>query len=197
MRYSRIAVSLSLAVLALAAQPDQKRTAARKALTKASPAAVAEDWPVWGGKNRDFVVNTSGLADSWPAAGPKKVWSRALGDGYSAIAEESGVLYTAFRRGSKDVITALDAATGKTIWEYEYENPFRNSFAEKVGPGPYAMPEVIGDRVLTASATGKIQSLDKKTGKPRWSHDLYNEFHATHLEYGYSCHALPYKDMLI
>jgi outer membrane protein assembly factor BamB len=190
-------MAVSVALLALAAQSDQKRTAARKALPKAKPAAVAEDWPVWGGKNRDFLVNTSGLADSWPAAGPKKVWSRGLGDGYSAIAEEGGILYTAFRRGSKDVITALDAATGKTVWEYEYENPFRNSFAEKVGPGPYAMPEVVGDRVVTASATGKIHSLDKKTGQPRWSHDLYNEFHATHLEYGYSCHALPYKDTLI
>src|ERR1700677_2993535 len=141
MRYSRLALSLCLAVLALAAQPDQRRTAARSALPKAKPAAVAEDWPVWGGKNRDFVVNTSGLANSWPATGPKKVWSRALGDGYSAIAEESGVLYTAYGRGSKDVIVALDAATGKTVWEYEYENPFTNAFSEKVGPGPYAMPQ--------------------------------------------------------
>ncbi len=201
MRCSRILLSLgtavSLAVLTLAAQSGQKSTAARKAVTKTKPAAAAEDWPVWGGKNRDFLVNTSGLADSWPAAGPKKVWSRALGDGYSAIAEESGVLYTAFRRDSKDVITALDAVSGKKIWEYEYVNPFTNSFSEKVGPGPYAMPQVIGDRVVTASGTGRIQSLDKKTGKPRWSHDLYNEFHATHLEFGYSCHGLPYKEMLI
>src|SRR5580658_3197136 len=201
MRYCRIALSLcaavSLAALALAAQSDQKRTAARKSLPKAKQAAVAEDWPVWGGKNRDFVVNTSGLADSWPAAGPKKIWSRALGDGYSAIAEENGVLYTAFRRGSKDVITALDAASGKTLWEYEYENPFTNSYSEAVGPGPYAMPQVVGDRVVTASGTGLIHSLDKKTGKLKWSHDLYNEFHATHLQFGFSCHALPYKDMLI
>src|SRR5215831_4392539 len=48
----------------------------------------AEDWLVWGGKNRDFRANASGLADSWPTAGPKKLWSRALGDGYSAIAED-------------------------------------------------------------------------------------------------------------
>jgi glucose dehydrogenase len=102
-----------------------------------------------------------------------------LGDGYSSIAEEGGVLYTAFRRNSRDVVTALDAATGKTIWEYEYENPFTNSYSEAVGPGPYAMPQVVGDRVITASGTGKIHSLDKKTGKPKWSHDLYNEFHAS------------------
>jgi outer membrane protein assembly factor BamB len=157
---------------------------------------VAGDWPVWGGQKRDFIVNTFGLA-AWPASGPKKLWTRPLGDGYSAIAEEHGVLYTAFRRRLSDVITALDAATGKTLWEYDYLNAFTSDFSEKVGPGPYAMPQVIGDRVVTASATGKIYSLNKKTGKPVWQHDLYSEFHGTHLVYGYSSHALPYKDTLI
>ncbi len=38
-----------------------------------------------------------------------------------------------------------------------------NSFKEKVGPGPYAMPQVVGDRVVAASALGVIRSLDKKT----------------------------------
>jgi outer membrane protein assembly factor BamB len=171
------------------------RAAPVKSATKAKP--VAEDWLLWGGKNRDFLANASGLADFWPAAGPKKLWSRALGDGYSAIAEENGVLYTAFRRESKDVVTALEAATGKTVWEYEYDNPFTNAYSEGAGPGPYAMPQVMGDRVVMASGTGKIHSLDKKTGKPVWSHDLYNEFGGTRLQFGYSCHALPYKDTLI
>jgi outer membrane protein assembly factor BamB len=140
------------------------------------------------------MANSAGLADSWPATGPKKLWSRALGDGYSAIAEEGGVLCTVFRRGTKDVVTAIDAATGKTRWEYEYENPFSNG---DIGPGPYAMPQVVGDRVVTASGTGKIHSLDKKTGRPVWSHDLYAEFDGTRLQFGYSCHGLPYKDTLI
>jgi outer membrane protein assembly factor BamB len=157
----------------------------------------ADDWPTWGGKNRDFIANAPGLADSWPASGPKKLWSKPLGDGYSAIAEENGVLYAGFRRGVNDVVTALDAATGKTLWEYSYINIFTNDFKEKVGPGPYAMPQVVGDRVIAASATGKIFSLNKKTGKLVWSHDLFSEFHATHLIYGYSSAALPYKDMLI
>ena len=182
-----------LAVSALA-QPVPTKKLAKKA---SSTPPAGEDWLLWGGKNRDFLVTASGLADSWPAAGPKKLWSRPLGDGYSAIAEEKGVLYTAFRRGSKDVITALDAGTGKTIWEYEYDDPFTNSFSEKVGPGPYAMPQVIDDRVITASPTGKIHSLDKRTGKPVWSHDLYAEFGGTRLQFGYSCHGLPYKNTLI
>jgi outer membrane protein assembly factor BamB len=194
MRYPSIALTVSLAAFGLTAQTAHKAIAKK---TAAKPPAVVEDWPVWGGKNRDFIVHTSGLADSWPADGPKKIWSRPLGDGYSSAAEEGGVLYTGFRRNSRDVMAALDAATGKTIWEYEYENPFTNAYSEGVGPGPYAMPQVVGDRVITASGTGKIYSLDKKTGKPKWSHDLYNEFHASHLEFGFSCHALPYKDTLI
>src|SRR5439155_2937164 len=39
--------------------------------------------------------------------------------------------------------------------------------------------------------------LDKKTGRPVWAHDLYAEFAATRLQYGYSCHGLPYRDTLI
>jgi outer membrane protein assembly factor BamB len=195
MRLRRLALSLSLATVALLAQTTIPRARAHKAPTQ--PAVSGEDWPVWGGKSRDFIVQTAGLADSWPANGPRKIWSRSLGDGYSAIAAEGGILYTGFRRKSCEVITALDAASGKTIWEFEYETPFENAYAERVGPGPYAMPQVLGDRVVTASATGKIYSLDKKTGKPRWSHDLYHEFHAAPLKFGYSCHGLPYKDMLL
>jgi outer membrane protein assembly factor BamB len=197
MRYSW-ALLVFLIVPAFSADVNGKSTPNKKvAVIKAKTVAVGEDWTVWGGKNRDFIVNTSGLADSWPASGPKKLWSRPMGDGYSAIAEEAGVLYTAFRRGSKDVITSLDASTGKTRWEYEYDSPFTNSYSEAVGPGPYAMPQVVGDRLIAASGTGKIHSLDKKTGKVVWFHDLYSEFHGTHLVYGYSCHALPYKDTLI
>jgi outer membrane protein assembly factor BamB len=168
------------------------------AFARSGPDDVAQDdWLLWGGRNRDFRVHATGLADSWPVDGPRKLWSRPLGDGYSGIAEENGILYTAFRRESNDVITALDATTGKMLWEYEYDNPFTNAFSEKVGPGPYAMPQVLGDRVVSASGTGKIYSLDKRTGKPIWSHDLYVEFGGTRLEFGYACHGLPYKDTVI
>jgi len=196
---STIPLLLCLLALAVSAQPVRQAVSQSSAAVRSARAqrAGSEDWLLWGGENRDFLANAAGLADSWPASGPKRLWSRPLGDGYSAIAEENGVLFTAFRRGSKDVITALDAAAGKTLWEFEYDSPFTNAFSEKVGPGPYAMPQVVGDRVVAASGTGRIYSLDKKTGKPVWFHDLYAEFGGTQLQFGYSCHALPYKDTLI
>jgi outer membrane protein assembly factor BamB len=157
----------------------------------------SSDWLLWGGDGRDFVAPDTELLSSWPAGGPRKLWSRDLGDGYSGIAVEGTTLYTAYRRGSQDVVIALDARTGKTLWEYVYEAAFKNAYSEAVGPGPYAMPQVVGDRLITASGIGQIYSLDKKTGRPVWSHDLYQEFGGYRLEFGYSCHALPYKDSLI
>jgi outer membrane protein assembly factor BamB len=164
---------------------------------EAPPSSPPEGWPFWGGPRHDFTSTSTGLANEWPKAGPRRLWSRALGDGYSPIAEQDGVLYTAYRRGDKDVVIALEAETGNTLWEHEYAAPFRNAYSEAVGPGPYAMPQIVGDRVISASGSGQIHSLDKKTGRPVWSHDVYREFGGTRLEYGYSCHALPYKDTLI
>jgi outer membrane protein assembly factor BamB len=177
----------------------QKRSPSNKSGKKAQTGAKSvpsRDWLQWGGQGRDFIAPATELPASWPAGGPRKLWSRGLGDGLSGIAVEGEMLYTAYRRGSQEVITSLDARTGKTLWEYAYDSPFKN-FSRGVGDGPHAMPQIIGDRLVTASALGQIHSLDKKTGKVIWSHDLYREFGATYLEHGYACHALPYKDSLI
>jgi outer membrane protein assembly factor BamB len=171
------------------------------ALLKGQSGIKGESWLTWGGPRADFTVRSSSLIGGpdgkWISAPPARLWERPLGEGYSPIAEENGVLYTAYRIGSQDVVIALDAATGKTRWEHAYEAPFRSAYSEEVGPGPYAMPQVVGDRVISASGAGQIHSLDKKTGKPVWSHDLYREFGGNRLEFGYSSHARPYKDSLL
>jgi hypothetical protein len=79
---------------------------------------AAEDWWQWGGPQRNFVIKSTPLADSWPPAGPRRLWVRDLGDGYSGIAVKSGRLYTMMHRRGQEVIVALDANNGKTIWEY-------------------------------------------------------------------------------
>ena len=63
---------------------------------------AAAQWPQWGGPNRDFTVETSGLADTWPEDGPARLWHRELGDGYSAIVYDDGLLYTMYRKARMD-----------------------------------------------------------------------------------------------
>ena len=57
----------------------------------------AGDWLQWGGAGRNFMPEASGLASSWPANGPKRLWTRPLGEGHSAILAEGGRIYTMYR----------------------------------------------------------------------------------------------------
>lgn len=159
--------------------------------------AQTPDWPQWGGPRRDFVSDAKGLAAAWPEGGPRRLWSRELGEGYSAIAAAGGRLYTMTRRGSREVVVALDAETGKTIWEYAYDAPFSPEYSMENGPGPHATPTVAGERVFTAGATGKLHALDRRTGKLLWAHDLLGEYKGTIRVNGYACSPVVYREHVI
>ena len=143
-------------------------------------------WPQWGGPTRNFMVDSKGLASKWPAAGPKKLWSRALGEGHSSIAVDGGRLYTMYRplgmlalvrRSQEEVVAALDAATGATIWEHRYPSSTSGiDFSE--GAGPHATPLITADRVFAAGSRKELFALDKANGQMVWSHDLIKEFGA-------------------
>ncbi len=111
-------------------------------------------WPQWGGPSRNFVVDARELASSWPADGPRRLWQRPLGEGYSAIVTDGRTLYTLFRDGTADVAIALDATTGATIWQTRYEAPFVETCSERLGPVPRAAPLIAADRLITMSAAG-------------------------------------------
>jgi outer membrane protein assembly factor BamB len=159
--------------------------------------AQSSDWAQWGGPHRNFISDTKGLAPSWPETGPRRLWDRKLGEGYSAIAIEGGMLFTMYRKGDNEVAIALDSATGKTLWEYSYAAPFSPEYDMSNGPGPHATPLVSGNMVFTCGATGKLHALDKKSGKVSWSHDLIGEFRGTVRVNGYSCSPVAYKDMIV
>jgi outer membrane protein assembly factor BamB len=164
-----------------------------------SSAALAQtsDWTQWGGPNGNFKIEAKGLASSWPETGPRRLWSRDLGDGYSSITVEKGTLYTMYRRGEQDVVIAMAAANGKTLWEYAYDAPFTRDYVLEQGPGPRATPIIAGDLLFTVGASSKFHGLDKKTGKVKWSYDLYKDLKGYHRARGYTITPVVYKNTLI
>ena len=48
-------------------------------------ARAQSDWSQWGGPNRNFTSSSKGLAATWPATGPRQIWTRPLGAGHSSI----------------------------------------------------------------------------------------------------------------
>jgi outer membrane protein assembly factor BamB len=160
-------------------------------------AAWTADWAQWGGPNRNFRLSEEAAAPGWPSGGPKQMWARDLGDGYTSILMSSGVLYTMYRKGSQDTVIALDPATGKTVWETGIDAPHRPNMNIEAGPGPHSTPLIAGDRIFVTTVIGNLIALDRSTGKRIWSHDLWNEFKGTFLERGYASSPIAYKDGVI
>ncbi len=159
-------------------------------------AAASAQWTQWGGPNRDFTTQPASLADKWEEAGPKQVWKRALGDGYSTVLVDGDALYTMYRTGDDEFTVCLDAATGKTRWEHKQASPFTELMAQ-FGPGPAATPLVVGDRLYSIGTNSVLYCFDKKSGKLVWTHDMPKEFGAEVPGRGYSTSPVAYKDTII
>jgi outer membrane protein assembly factor BamB len=171
----------------------------------ASPSAQSlPGWKQWGGPNRNFMVDATGLATSWPASGPPRLWARALGEGHSAIVEDGGRLFSMYRpagpsRGrfsQEEVVIAVDAASGKTVWEHRYPSSTSDAdFSE--GAGPHSTPLIAGPRLFAAGSRREFFALDKATGKVLWRHDLIKEYGAGDVDRGFAPSPLLFGNSVI
>ncbi|HZM91989.1 MAG TPA: PQQ-binding-like beta-propeller repeat protein [Vicinamibacterales bacterium] len=164
----------------------------------------AANWLQWGGPTRNFVSDSKGLASTWPAAGPKKLWSRMLGEGHSSIVAENGRLYTMYRlinrspegTTQEEVVAAFDAASGKTVWEFKYPASTAGiDFSQ--GPGPHSTPLIVGNRIYATSSRSELFALDKASGKRIWSHDMVTEYRAIPTGRGYTCSPIFHNGLVI
>ncbi len=159
----------------------------------------AQDWLQWGGPNGDFTVEAIGLSDQWPTDGPKQLWKRSMGEGYSSILHKNGKLFTMYSNGDNEIVISLDAKTGKTEWEHSYPRTFWPDMREQFGRGPNASPLIFNDHIITVGIAGDLHCLDLNSGKLLWKHNLTAEYGRRERmeEYGYSASPIPYKNMVI
>lgn len=135
--------------------------------------AVAADWPQWRGPQRDGISRETGLLDAWPAGGPQRIWNtQGLGQGYAALAIVQGRIFTQGQRGDHQFVLALDAATGKALWE----TPTGPAFPQDRGGGPRGTPTVDGDRLFAMGGEGTLVSLDVHTGSVLWRMNVVEKF---------------------
>lgn len=161
--------------------------------------AAGDDWLKWGGSRGDFTVEVKGLAEKWPPGGPKQLWKRPLGDGYTAILCKGDTLFTAYHDKGDEIVIALDAKSGSTKWEHRQKVEFWKDMTKQFGPGPNATPLLMGERLMHIGIDGRIRCLDAGSGKLVWEKNLPKEFGRRKRveEYGYSGSPLPYGDTAI
>jgi outer membrane protein assembly factor BamB len=157
-------------------------------------------WPQWGGPKRDFTVETTGLADSWPEDGPKRIWHRELGDGYSSLVTDGNVLYTLYRKApdaDHETTIAVDARSGETIWEHSVPSKVKQPLDEW-GYSPNSTPLIVDEHLYTIGANAVMHCYRKRDGKVIWQHDLAIEFGAPFPgEFGCAYSPVAHKNMVI
>src|SRR5439155_1523082 len=100
----------------------------------------ATDYTQWRGQNRDG--SASGFVE--PKAWPEKLtlkWKIEIGEGYATPILVGNRVYEHTRRDGAEVLMALEADTGKTIWETKYAAPYKmNPATARHGQGPTPRP---------------------------------------------------------
>jgi outer membrane protein assembly factor BamB len=141
-------------------------------LCSAGPGAQipSTDWPQWRGVNRDGEASGFRAPAKWPEALTMK-WRYEVGEGYATPIVVGPAVYTFGRPagGDNEVVTALDANTGKQLWQVRYPAPYTVvKAAMGHGMGPKAAP-VYGDgRIFTFGISGILTAIDAKSGKMLW-----------------------------
>jgi outer membrane protein assembly factor BamB len=130
----------------------------------------AQDWPQWRGPNRDGKAAGFTAPQTWPKELAQK-WQTKVGSGDATPALVGDKLYVFARQGGDEVISCLDAATGKEIWNDKYSAPPVTGAAAR-HPGPRSSPAVVDGKVVTLGASGIVSCVDT-SGKLVWRNDQY------------------------
>jgi len=128
----------------------------------------ATDVTQWRGTNRDGVVTGFTAPATWPEQLTQR-WRVEVGSGYATPLVVGNRVYTFTRQGEDEVMTAVDAASGKVAWRTAYPAPFEmNSAAKPHGPGPKSTPIYSNGRLFAIGMTGVVTAYDAATGKQVW-----------------------------
>jgi len=154
-------------------------------LLSAAPPLAAQDWPQWRGPARDGLVAGLGAPRaSWPQA-LQKGWSVAVGEGHASPLVAGDRVYVFARQGDQEILSALEAATGKIAWRQAGPAPYTvNPAAAGHGKGPKATPTLAQGRIFTLGISGILSGVDAATGKLLWRLPLNDRFPETSPAFG-------------
>jgi outer membrane protein assembly factor BamB len=126
------------------------------------------DWPQFRGPNRDGIAASFTEPKAWPDR-LTRVWKVEVGEGYSTPILIGNRVYAFARQGANEVMRALDAASGKVIWQTSYAAPVNvNPAAQAHGPGPKSTPTFANGRLYALGMGGIVTAFDAVSGKQLW-----------------------------
>jgi len=156
--------------------------------------ASAADWPHWRGPDYNGISRETGWTTTWPESGPKILWEKSIGAGFSSMAVSDGRIYAMGNIDNRDILYCYDAATGNEIWKKSYPCPLLNQNHEG---GPCATPTIDSDAIYTFSKDGDVVRFKAANGDIVWHKNLNKEFKFKHPRWHFSGSPLIVGDLVI
>jgi len=151
------------------------------------------DWPQFMGPNGDGTSPEKGLSSSWPAEGPRVLWTVKLGAGYGGAAVRDGQVFLMDRADrQQDLLRCLDLETGKEQWSFAYDAPGRISH-----DGSRSTPAVTAKHVFIIGPFGHLHALDRATHGVAWKKNLLADFGVRLPTWAVAQSPIPYRDMVL
>src|SRR2546430_7906469 len=118
------------------------------------------DYPQWRGLNRDGAASAFSEPTSWPERLTRK-WKVEVGEGYATPLVVGNSVYAFTRRDGAEVMTALDAETGRELWHTSYAAPYAPDHPAAVhGAGPKATPLFHNGRLYALGISGIVSASE-------------------------------------
>ena len=154
-----------------------------------------EDWPRFLGPRANNTSGETGLLDQWPTNGPPLLWDRAVGTSYGAPSLRGELLVLHHRVGDEEIVEAMVAGTGKTVWRHGYPSHFIDPYG--YNNGPRCTPWLTSNRCYTLGAEGMLVCLDLATGRLVWQRDTAKDWRVPEAFFGVGSTPLLEGDRLI
>jgi len=170
--------------------------------------SIGASWPEFRGPGRSGVSEETGLLREWSEGGPKTVWRRSLGEGFSGVSVSGGYVYTLFATAEDEFLVCIQAADGEEVWHVRIGDKFHDEF----GNGPRATPTIDQGTVYALSSGGRLLAAEAASGQVAWQLELTERYPITIPQWdisgapttgspsplwGHSSSPLVYQDLLI
>ena len=139
-------------------------------------AAHASDWPQWRGPERTGYVPANEPVPAALPPSPDIVWHIPVGFGIASPIVAGGVVVYIDAQQSKEVVHAVDRATGQERWRDILDDVHKDS---QSAPGPRCTPMIDGKRVFAQSGRGNLRVLSLDDGKVLWQTSYVKDLGAT------------------
>jgi outer membrane protein assembly factor BamB len=137
-------------------------------LARAQGVSRPGDWPQWRGPNRDGLIAAFTPPKVWPDR-LTPAWKVTVGLGYATTLVVGPRVYMFARQESNEVMIALEAATGRIVWQRAYPAPVTmNRAAARHGEGPKSTPAFADGRLFSLGYGGIVTAWDAATGRIQW-----------------------------